>query len=201
MSARRRCSRRRSSLARQVKDTWIISVALGNLGRVVLCADGDPRVARALLAEGLQLARDRSDRRGSAPSGRRLSRRPMRWTVGRRRVPALRRRRSAAETTGAEIYPAESLIQERFLTSVLSDAGFAAALDGPVRCRRMNCSRRRSPLRVTGRADDRQPHGPAGVARCPSWRSRLAAALISARCVKACGKLPSCSPVAPISSE
>ena len=35
----------------------------------------------------------------------------------------------------------------------------------------------------------------------PSCRSRLAAALISARCVNACGKLPSSSPVAPISSE
>jgi hypothetical protein len=35
----------------------------------------------------------------------------------------------------------------------------------------------------------------------PSWRSRLYAALISARWVKAWGKLPSCSPVGPICSE
>ena len=35
----------------------------------------------------------------------------------------------------------------------------------------------------------------------PSALSRLYAALISARCVKACGKLPSSSPVGPISSE
>jgi hypothetical protein len=35
----------------------------------------------------------------------------------------------------------------------------------------------------------------------PSARLRLYAALINARCVKACGKLPSCSPVGPISSE
>ena len=35
----------------------------------------------------------------------------------------------------------------------------------------------------------------------PSARSRLNAALISARWVKACGKLPSCSPVGPICSE
>ena len=35
----------------------------------------------------------------------------------------------------------------------------------------------------------------------PSSRSRLAAALIRARCVNACGKFPSSSPVAPISSE
>jgi pimeloyl-ACP methyl ester carboxylesterase len=34
-----------------------------------------------------------------------------------------------------------------------------------------------------------------------SWWSRLTAALIRARWLKACGKLPSCSPVAPISSE
>ena len=35
----------------------------------------------------------------------------------------------------------------------------------------------------------------------PSSRSRLTAALISARCVNACGKFPSSSPVAPICSE
>ena len=34
----------------------------------------------------------------------------------------------------------------------------------------------------------------------PSARSRLNAALIRARCVNACGKLPSGSPVGPISS-
>src|SRR5262249_36334371 len=37
--------------------------------------------------------------------------------------------------------------------------------------------------------------------RQPSFRSRLTAALISERCVKACGKLPSSSPLGPISSE
>src|SRR6185437_7857494 len=35
----------------------------------------------------------------------------------------------------------------------------------------------------------------------PSVRSRLYAALISARCVNACGKLPSASPWIPVSSE
>jgi hypothetical protein len=34
----------------------------------------------------------------------------------------------------------------------------------------------------------------------PSVRSRFTAALISARCVNACGKLPSASPEAPICS-
>jgi len=36
--------------------------------------------------------------------------------------------------------------------------------------------------------------------RQPSWRSRLEAALMSARWVKACGKLPKASPEGPISS-
>jgi hypothetical protein len=36
--------------------------------------------------------------------------------------------------------------------------------------------------------------------RQPSWRSRLKAALMSARWVKACGKLPKASPEGPISS-
>ena len=33
------------------------------------------------------------------------------------------------ETTGAEIYPAETLIKERFLAPVLAEAGFAAELE------------------------------------------------------------------------
>jgi Uncharacterized protein conserved in bacteria (DUF2252) len=37
--------------------------------------------------------------------------------------------------------------------------------------------------------------------RWSSWSLRVIAALISDRCVNACGKLPSCSPVDPISSE
>ncbi len=116
-------------LARQVKDTWIISVALGNLGRVELGADGDPRKARGLLAEALHLARDRNDRRGSAQ-----------WAQALAAACALEGRAADAsqlcacaealrETTGAEIYPAETLIQERFLTSVLAEAGFAAELE------------------------------------------------------------------------
>jgi hypothetical protein len=36
--------------------------------------------------------------------------------------------------------------------------------------------------------------------RQPSWRSRLKAALMRARWVKACGKLPKASPEGPISS-
>ena len=116
-------------LARQVKDTWIISVALGNLGRVELCADGDPRRARALLAEALELARDRNDRRGSAQWAQALAaacaleRRPVEAAQLCACAEALR------ETTGAEIYPAERLIQERFLAAVLAEPGFAAELE------------------------------------------------------------------------
>ena len=115
-------------LARQVKDTWIISVALGNLGRVELCADGDPRKARALLVEALQLARDRNDRRGAAQWAQSLA---AACALEQRPADASQLSACAAallETTGAEISPAESLIQERFLTSILSEAGFAAAL-------------------------------------------------------------------------
>jgi hypothetical protein len=39
-----------------------------------------------------------------------------------------------------------------------------------------------------------------GPVRQPSWRSRLKAALMRARWVKACGKLPKASPEGPISS-
>jgi hypothetical protein len=57
---------------------------------------------------------------------------------------------------------------------------------------------------IAGRAedDDRLPWWRGeGHGAHPSWWSRLYAALISARWVKAWGKLPSCSPVGPISSE
>ena len=50
------------------------------------------------------------------------------------------------------------------------------------------------------RAARRVP-APALAGAHPSARSRLYAALISARWVNACGKLPSASPVGPISSE
>jgi hypothetical protein len=33
------------------------------------------------------------------------------------------------ETTGAGLYPAEAMIQERFLAPILADAGFPAALE------------------------------------------------------------------------
>ncbi|MEK6274079.1 MAG: protein kinase [Actinomycetota bacterium] len=117
------------TLARRVKDTWVASVALGNLARVLLCADGDRGRARSLLAEGLRLARERNDRRLAAE-----------WAQGLAAAYALDGRPEEAgrlcafadalrETTGAELYPAEAMIQELFLTPIRADAGFPAALE------------------------------------------------------------------------
>jgi len=114
--------------AREVKDTWIISVAHGNLARVRLCADGDAGQARELLAEALRLARDRNDRRLAAEWVQALA---AAYALEGATAEAARFAASAealCETTGAEPYPAEDLIRERFLEPVRSDPGFAAAL-------------------------------------------------------------------------
>ncbi|MGZ4257315.1 MAG: protein kinase domain-containing protein [Gaiellaceae bacterium] len=115
-------------LAREVKDTWIISVAHGNLARVRLCADGDAGQARELLAEALRLARDRNDRRLAAEWVQALA---AACALEGSTAEAARFAASAealCETTGAEPYPAEELIRERFLEPVRSDPSFAAAL-------------------------------------------------------------------------
>ncbi|MGZ4438850.1 MAG: protein kinase domain-containing protein [Gaiellaceae bacterium] len=115
-------------LAREVKDTWIISVAHGNLARVRLCADGDTGQARELLAEALRLARDRNDRRLAAEWVQALA---AACALEGSTAEAARFAASAealCETTGAEPYPAEELIRERFLEPVRSDPSFAAAL-------------------------------------------------------------------------
>ena len=114
--------------AREVKDTWIISVAHGNLARVRLCADGDAGQARELLAEALRLARDRNDRRLAAEWVQALA---AAYALEGATAEAARFAASAEalrEATGAEPYPAEELIRERFLEPVRSDPGFAAAL-------------------------------------------------------------------------
>ena len=61
------------ALARQVRDTWSISVAVANLGRVQLRTNGDPTRAHALLVEGLKLAQrpQRQARRRRVPPGAR----------------------------------------------------------------------------------------------------------------------------------
>jgi predicted ATPase len=117
------------TIARRVKDTWVASVALGNLARVLLSSDSDRVRAGSLLAEGLRLARDRNDRRLTAE-----------WAQALAAACALEGRPEEAgrlcacaealrETTGAEMYPAEAMIQELFLTPIRADAGFAAALE------------------------------------------------------------------------
>ncbi len=117
------------TLARRVKDTWVASVALGNLARVLLCAEGDRSRVGSLLAEGLRLARDRNDRRLTAEwaqalaAARALEGRPE--EAGRLCACA----QALRETTGAELYPAESMIQEQFLITIRADASFAAALE------------------------------------------------------------------------
>jgi tetratricopeptide (TPR) repeat protein len=117
------------TLARRVKDTWVASVALGNLARVLLCADGDRTRVGTLLAEGLRLARDRNDRRLTAEWAQALA---ASCALEGRPEEAARLCASAEalrETTGAELYPAEAMIQEQFLAPIRADAGFAAALE------------------------------------------------------------------------
>ena len=117
------------ALARKVKDTWITSVSLGNLARVRLCANADPRRAFALLGEGLRLARQRNDRRLCAEWAQALAAacvlegRPEDASRLCACAEALR------ETTGAELYPAETMIKERFLMPIRSATEFTAALE------------------------------------------------------------------------
>ena len=112
-----------------MKDTWISSLALGNLARVRLCAADDPALARQLLAEALWLARERNDRRIAAE-----------WIGTLAAARALEGRTADAarfcacaevlrESTGAELYPAERMIRERFLDSIRTDSTFPAALE------------------------------------------------------------------------
>ena len=115
-------------LAREVKDTWIISVALGHLARERLLAAGDTAKARELMTEALRLARDRNDRRLAAEWVQTLA---VACALEGSRVDATHFAASAAalcETTGALPYPAEELLQERFLKEVRADSAFAAAL-------------------------------------------------------------------------
>jgi predicted ATPase len=115
-------------LAREVKDTWITSVALGHLARKRLLGDADTVKARELMAEALRLARDRNDRRLAAEWVQTLA---VACVLEGSEADAARFAASAValcETTGAEPYPAEELLQERFLSEVHADPEFAAAL-------------------------------------------------------------------------
>jgi hypothetical protein len=117
------------ALARQVKDTWSISVAVANLGRVQLLTGGDPARAQTLLAEGLRLARDRNDRRVAAECVQGLA--AVHAVEGRPREAArlFGNARMLLESTGAAASPAEEAIRERFLTPLqdsLGEQAFAA---------------------------------------------------------------------------
>jgi hypothetical protein len=82
-----------------------------------------------LLAEGLRLARDRNDRRLTAEWAQALA---AASALGGRSEDAGRLcaySEALRETTGAGLYPAEAVIQERFLAPILADAGFPTALD------------------------------------------------------------------------
>ena len=111
------------ALARQVRDTWSISVAVANLGRVQLRTNGDPARAYALLAEGLKLARDRNDKRVTAECVQGLA--ALNAIEGRAREAA-RLFASAdllLETTGAALSQAEEAIRDQFLTPLQTGLG------------------------------------------------------------------------------
>jgi tetratricopeptide (TPR) repeat protein len=111
------------ALGRQVKDTWSISVAVTTLGLVQLQANGDPAAARGFLAEGLRLARDRSDKRVTAECVQGLAA----AAAGEGRVADAARLFAGAETlreaTGAALSPVEQAIQDRFLPRVGAELG------------------------------------------------------------------------------
>jgi hypothetical protein len=112
-----------------VRDTWSISVAVANLGRVQLLANGEPARAQTLFAEGLRLARARNDRRVAAEC-----------VQGLAAVKALEGRAGEAarlfgsaqvllETTGASASPAEEALGARFLPPLQSELGDSYAAE------------------------------------------------------------------------
>ena len=125
-NARARCSRRAaSSLARAVKDTWGISVALLNLGRVRLCV-GDAASARGELEHGLRVARERGDRRVEAELVQGLA---AVLALEERPVEAVRLLGAAdalRESTGAAASPAETMLTARFLSPLRESMGESA---------------------------------------------------------------------------
>ena len=54
------------ALARELGDTWSMSLALVNLGRVALRNGGDPPESAKLFADALRLAKERGDKRVAA---------------------------------------------------------------------------------------------------------------------------------------
>ena len=111
------------ALARQVRDTWSISVAVANLGRVQLRTNGDATRALALLVEGLKLARDRNDKRVAAECVQGIA--AVNAIEGRAREAArlFAGAELLLETTGAALSPAEEAIRDQFLTPLQTGLG------------------------------------------------------------------------------
>ncbi len=111
------------ALARQVRDTWSISVAVANLGRVQLRTNGDPARAHDLLAEGLELTRDRNDKRVTAECVQGIA--AVNAIAGRAREAArlFASAEMLLETTGAALSPAEEAIRDQFLTPLRPNSG------------------------------------------------------------------------------
>jgi hypothetical protein len=94
-----------------------------SLGLVHLQAGGDPAAARGFLAEGLRLARDRSDKRVTAECVEGLAA----AAAGEGRAADAVRLFAGAETlraaTGAALSPVEQAIQDRFLPRARAELG------------------------------------------------------------------------------
>ena len=76
------------TLARRVKDTWVASVALGNLARVLLCADGDRGPREPSSSPRACAWRGTATTAASPQSGPRLWPRPRRWRGAPKRPAA-----------------------------------------------------------------------------------------------------------------
>ena len=174
-------------LAREVSDTWSISVGTATLGLLALDA-GDHGQARSHLGIALELAWRRGDDRTvaevlvglaavAAPADPHVAARI--WGA----ADALR------DVIGASPSPTERALEERYLDALRPALGERVLDSEREQARRCRSSRRSTRRSAASRARSQ-----------PSARSRWKAALISARWVNACGKLPSASPVLPICS-
>ena len=116
------------ALARELGDTWSMSLALTNLGRVALLSGGDAAEAAKLFADALELAKERGDKRVAAEClqglgavvgdrGRRARRRRACSARARRcsRRSARRRRRSRSRSSEQFVPPVKATLgDERF---------------------------------------------------------------------------------------
>ena len=127
------------ALARELGDTWSMSLALTNLGRVALRSGGDAAEAAKLFADGLR-AREgarRQARRGRMPSGAGGRRRRRAATAPRLRVSSVRatrcssrsarrRRRSRSRSNEQFVPPVRATLGDERFTAEMA-AGRAEA--------------------------------------------------------------------------